>query len=731
VNKLLLALFLTLAFRASDVAAQSVVNPNNTVVRLAFSTGGTNLGNIDLELFNEEKPQTVANFLLYVYSGAYSNLVVNRLDNHSVFVLQAGFATITDEPSTNLFSSYEPNRNYGPITNEYQVGPERRNEFGTIAMARIPSKTNSASSQWFLNLRQNSALDTAEGGYTVFGHVVNTSGPDNGTNLLNYFNAVPLDHILNFFLQNFTEVPVSANFPAGTRTQDLYVIDAFILQNGRPRETNAPAFALNEPAEDVFTTNATVRFSGTASDDTELARITFENETFKMDDIGLSLPGSGNWSVDLPLTPGTNHVAVRSVDVFGNESVRARRTVFYSVKRPVVLNVEGPGKVTGIANGQELEVGVNYRVVARPAAGKFFLGWSGSLSSKSRTITFRMVEDGALTARFADTLLGLAKGKYDGLVFPQAGGPRGSLARITLNLSAPGVYFGRLSPIGANYIIRGKFDENGFSSISGRRGMDTLTLSMRLLVDEDSQAILVTYSDGHFVSEGGLFRVQKYSTTNPAPAAGQYTFLVHPSNNTNAPSADAYGFGSVTVDALGKIKMTGALADGVPIKQTTSITKGDRWALYAPAYTGRGGLIGFGQFLSNGEINNVIRWASPDFPGNTNQLLTWSASPYVPPAQARLFNWTNGVVTLSGDDLAAPLTIDVILNEEGSFTPLSNPNNLQLTIPDAAGFFTGSFTHPVTQALTPLRGAVLQSSNIAAGFFGAGANNGAVLIRAR
>jgi hypothetical protein len=61
----------------------------------------------------------------------------------------------------------------------------------------------------------------------------------------------------------------------------------------------------------------------------------------------------------------------------------------------------------------------------------------------------------------------------------------------------------------------------------------------------------------------------------------------------------------------------------------------------------------------------------------------------------------------------------------------SNPNNIQLTIPDDSGLFTGSFTHPVTQALTPLRGAVLQSSNIAAGFFGVSSNNGAVLIRAR
>jgi hypothetical protein len=435
--------------------------------------------------------------------------------------------------------------------------------------------------------------------------------------------------------------------------------------------------------------------------------------------------------VDLPLTPGTNHIAVRSIDSFGNESTRERRTIFYSLKKPVTLHIEGPGRVIGISDGELLDVGVNYQLSARPSARKFFVGWSGSLFSKSRNVTFRMVEDATVTARFSDTFLGLAKGKYEGLFLPQTGGPRASLGRITLNLSASGVYFGRLMPMGLNYTIRGRFDGNGHSFITGVRGTDVLSLSLRLVVEEDAQAILVTYSDGHFVSEGGLFRVQKYSVTNPAPAAGEYTFLIQPSTDTNILAGDAYGFGNVVIDPRGKMKMTGFLADGTPIKQNTSVLKGDRWALYTLAYGGRGGLAGFGQFTSNGVINNVIRWLSPDFPGNINQLLTWSASPYVPPTQERLFNWTNGLVTLSGDNLPEPLNIDVLLNEEGSFTVVSNPNNLQLTIPDAAGFFSGSFTHPVSQSLTPLRGAVLQSSNIAAGFFGEGVNNGAVLIRAR
>ena len=69
-NKLHLVLYLAFIAFAAQLGAQSVVNPNNTIVRFAISTGGTNVGNMDIELFDEEKPQTVKNFLLYIYSGA-------------------------------------------------------------------------------------------------------------------------------------------------------------------------------------------------------------------------------------------------------------------------------------------------------------------------------------------------------------------------------------------------------------------------------------------------------------------------------------------------------------------------------------------------------------------------------------------------------------------------------------------------------------------------------------
>ncbi len=122
----------------------------------------TNFGIIALELDTGRAPETVKNFLDYVEAGFYSNTVFHRVIDG--FMIQGGGF----EPGMRQ----KPARS--PIKNEADNG--LKNERYTVAMART-SDPHSASSQFFINVKDNGFLDhTAQNapgwGYCVFGKVV-------------------------------------------------------------------------------------------------------------------------------------------------------------------------------------------------------------------------------------------------------------------------------------------------------------------------------------------------------------------------------------------------------------------------------------------------------------------------------------------------------------------------------------------------------------------------------
>ncbi|MDN4502196.1 peptidylprolyl isomerase [Alteromonadaceae bacterium BrNp21-10] len=121
----------------------------------------TVLGNFQVNLFDKGTPKTVENYLGYVNSGAYFNNVVHRSVPN--FIVQAGGFQFNDDfPIDEVVSA-------AAVINE----PKYSNVRGTIAMAKLSSGVNSATNQWFINLKNNSGnLDVQNGGFTVFGQVL-------------------------------------------------------------------------------------------------------------------------------------------------------------------------------------------------------------------------------------------------------------------------------------------------------------------------------------------------------------------------------------------------------------------------------------------------------------------------------------------------------------------------------------------------------------------------------
>ena len=154
--KQLISLIAVLIFSSSvALAQQEAGNPEVTI--------HTNHGDIRLELYPNESPISVENFLQYANDGFYEGTIFHRIISH--FMIQGGGMT----PDMQRKATRDP------IINEADNG--LKNERGTVSMART-NDVNSATSQFFINVEVNGALDhtskenTRTWGYAVFGRVI-------------------------------------------------------------------------------------------------------------------------------------------------------------------------------------------------------------------------------------------------------------------------------------------------------------------------------------------------------------------------------------------------------------------------------------------------------------------------------------------------------------------------------------------------------------------------------
>ncbi|MDE2295018.1 MAG: peptidyl-prolyl cis-trans isomerase [Gammaproteobacteria bacterium] len=123
----------------------------------------TTKGGFTVELFESDAPQTAANFLRYVQEGFFDGTIFHRVIPG--FVIQGG----------GFGEDMRQKRTHAPIKNEADNG--LKNLRGTLSMART-NDVNSATSQFFVNLKDNAFLDHQKGnfGYAVFGRI--TEGMD-------------------------------------------------------------------------------------------------------------------------------------------------------------------------------------------------------------------------------------------------------------------------------------------------------------------------------------------------------------------------------------------------------------------------------------------------------------------------------------------------------------------------------------------------------------------------
>lgn len=204
---------------APSVAAEQL-EPRWYLAADPVVTVDTNFGNFQIELLPSAAPQTVANFLSYVASGAYTNTIFHRSEQPSaanpndIGIIQTGGFTSASATFSNV-SQFQTITANAPIPLEYNLA----NATGTVAMARLgppagqpdtTSTKNSATDEFFINDIDNSTNlgpNSLSAGYAVFGKIIG-----NGMQIVNEIAGLPTKQAdPNNPSSAFNQLPLGSN----------------------------------------------------------------------------------------------------------------------------------------------------------------------------------------------------------------------------------------------------------------------------------------------------------------------------------------------------------------------------------------------------------------------------------------------------------------------------------------------------------------------------------------
>ncbi len=155
--------------------ASSTPTTTNPTKNIMQATLHTNMGDITVEFYSDQAPNTVANFIKLAQSGFYDSTKFHRVIKS--FMDQGGDPLTKDDTKAAQWGQGGPG-----YTIQDEFGTTYTNVAGTLAMANT-GQPNSGGSQFFVNAVDNHFLD---GKYTVFGHVTA------GMNVVTAINNVPV-----------------------------------------------------------------------------------------------------------------------------------------------------------------------------------------------------------------------------------------------------------------------------------------------------------------------------------------------------------------------------------------------------------------------------------------------------------------------------------------------------------------------------------------------------------
>ena len=471
-----------------------------------------------------------------------------------------------------------------------------------------------------------------------------------------------------------------------------------------------------------------------------------------------------------PLT--TTHLDATTAFTFPatseGERVLRARAVFYdtypsewapvkrvSISTTALLSVSvspsnGGSVTSGFLGNTVRTEGTQLSVKATPAAGYFFTGWTGGLTSAQPTLAFTMPFSLSLTANFIPTPWPTARGVYRGLV-ASAPGSSTEAGKLTVTLNANGTFTGSIIIAGRSAAFSGKLDASG-NALFGRSGsvqfarrQTQLTLAFQVAATVSP----VTTINATLTASGGaqsLFAAQRSlysSATNPTtpfvnvPVAllGAYTTRLSATvpNTANQPRGD--GYARMVVSKSGGVTLTGALADGKKFTAGAALRTDGTWPLFRLLHDGKGSLSGNVTLadMATSDVSATLRWFRPAIAGRfpsgwpTGLDVDLLGSHYTRPVAPSLgaavprvlaaLDVSLGAATVNANDASFTATWPALVATSGNVTPApaATDKSLRGIVELKTGIHSGTFKRG--QTTISYRGAVLQKEGIFAGYY--------------
>jgi hypothetical protein len=400
----------------------------------------------------------------------------------------------------------------------------------------------------------------------------------------------------------------------------------------------------------------------------------------------------------------------------------------------LTVTVNGGGTLQPNLNGTAFEqVGSNYTMTAIPAFSYEFTGWTGGITNGASNLSFTMTTGLALQANFARIPYSPTNGTYYGLFYPSSSISFADSGAITLTTAAKSKFTAKLQLAGATYSLSGLLDTNGgWAGSITPKGASPIGVQL-LISGTDDLSGTVSNADwlAYITAERAVYDGKK----TVAPQQGQYTLVIAGTNGA-ADMPAGYGCATLTVSAAGKVTLSGSLADGTKISQSSIVSGTAQWPLFISLYSTKGSVLSWMAFTNAQTLGGDLFWSKPALSAKVYpaafswQTPAYGARYYPPGKGENVFGLTSSSLELmlEGGNLGQAITEEFTLNASDQATG-ANGKKMNLTFTPSTGLFKGGVTNTIAphESIT-FNGVVLQNQTTGCGFFLGTNQSGAVFI---